>query len=121
MPHKKKVLAFISGFRAGADEWNHEATPIPGVAEVYLPSVARLAVRDYLEAFEKGARKVVVVACHEGQDRFPQATLRTKKRVEQAQALLAEIGMTDALVMLEVAEAGREAVRAAVEAAIKTS
>ncbi len=112
------VVAFVSGFRATAEEWNHQVPPIPGVAEVYLTTVARLSVRDLLEAFERGASKVLVVACRDGQDRYPEATKRAKRRVEQASALLAEIGIKDAIKLLDVADAGREAVRAAIEAAL---
>jgi len=91
------------------------------VAEVYLPSVARLSVSDLLAAFEKGADRVLVVACHEGADRYPQATRRISRRVDQARQLLAEVGLDpDCLRMLELADENREAVHPALVAAAGT-
>jgi ferredoxin len=114
----RKVVAFISGHRATAAEWQGKADTVPGVAEVYLPSAARLSVLDLIGAIERGAAAVVVVACREGIDRYPQAAQRVRRRVEQAQALLAEVGIDPArLQLVEVADQGRAAIRAALQAA----
>ena len=116
----KKTVAYIGGYHASSAEWLGEAAPVPGVAEIYLASVARLSVTDLLVAFEKGAQQVLVVACPVGADRYPQATQRIRRRVEQARQLLAEAGLgADRLQLLEVADQGREAIRAALEAAFE--
>ena len=116
---KKKVIAYISGYRASDREWGGKAEPVEGVGEIYLTSVVRLSVSDLLSAFQKGADAVLVVACRTGADRYPQATQRTRRRVEQAKKLLGEVGIKpERLQMLEIAEQGREAIRVAIEAAV---
>ena len=118
LPGGRKTLAYIGGYRAAPAEWRADADAVPGVAEVYLPSISRLSVTDLLVPFEKGADRVLVVACAAGKDRYPQATSRVRRRVEQARQLLAEIGLESGrLQWLEVADQDRRAVRAAVAAA----
>jgi coenzyme F420-reducing hydrogenase delta subunit len=46
-----------------------------------------------LKAFESGADSVLVIACRDGADRYPQATPRLRARVEQARSLLQEAGL----------------------------
>jgi coenzyme F420-reducing hydrogenase delta subunit len=112
------VVALFSGYPASAAEWRGEADSVADVAEIHLPTVARLSTSDLLTAFEAGAERVHVIACHDGKDRYPQATLRTRRRVEQARKMLAEIGMdADRLEFVETADSGRDAIRAALQAA----
>jgi len=114
----KKVLALIAGYHASAAEWRGEADPAADVAEIYLPSTARLGTADLLGAFEAGAERVLVIACHNDKDRYPQAARRTRRRVEQARQMLAEIGLdADCLELVETADSGRNAIRAALQAA----
>ncbi len=116
-----KIVAFICGHHASAADWRGESEVVAGVAEVYLPSVARLSVSDLLAAFEKGADRVLVLACHEGADRYPQATRRISRRVDQARQLLAEVGLDpDCLRMLELPDEDGEAVHPALVAAVET-
>jgi coenzyme F420-reducing hydrogenase delta subunit len=71
-----------------------------------------------LGAIEAGARAVVVVACPKGADRYPKATERLRRRVEQAQGLLAEVGLgRDRIVWLEAADQPPDALRDALAAA----
>jgi len=106
-----EVVALITGHRAGAAEWRGEAEPVAGVAEIYLPSIARISTQALLQTLERGARSVLVVAC-QGPDRFPEATERLRRRVTQARDLVAEIGLApDCIQLLEVADQGRPAVR----------
>ena len=116
-----KIVAYIGGHHATAAEWQGECEAVPGVAEIYLTSAVRLSTGDLLTAFEQGADRVLVITCHEGKDRFPKATQRVLRRVEQARQLLAEIGMdADRLQAFQVADEGREAIRKVlVEAAQK--
>jgi len=117
----RKIVAYISGYHVSAEEWQGKVEPVPGAVEMYLPSVSRISVSDLLGAFEKGADRVLVVACRKGKDRYPQSTGRIRRRVEQARRMLAEVGLdADRLQWLEVADQGREAIRAALtEAAAK--
>ena len=116
-----KVVAYIGGHHATAAEWQGGCEAVAGVAEIYLTSAVRLSVNDLLTAFEQGVDRVLVITCHEGKDRFPKATQRVLRRVEQARQLLAEVGMdADRLQAFQVADEGREAIRAVlVEAAQK--
>jgi coenzyme F420-reducing hydrogenase delta subunit len=114
-------VAYIGGHHATAAEWQGQCEAVAGVAEIYLTSAVRLSVSDLLTAFERGADRVLVITCHEGKDRFPKATQRVLRRVEQARQLLAEVGMdADRLQAFQIADEGREAIRAVlVEAAQK--
>jgi formate dehydrogenase (NADP+) beta subunit len=98
-------VAFVCGHRASAAQWRGEARLPEGVAAVYLPSLARLSVRDLLGTLEERAEAVIVVALKEEAERFPQATRRARRRFDQAQRLLAEIGAgPDRLRWVEVAD-----------------
>jgi coenzyme F420-reducing hydrogenase delta subunit len=66
---------------------------VPGVEEIYVPSVAGIRTLDLLKAVENGADAVLVIACRDGADRYPQANLRLRSRVEQARSLLQEAGL----------------------------
>jgi Fe-S-cluster-containing hydrogenase component 2 len=118
LPAGGKTLAYIGGYRAMPADWRGESEAVPGVAEVYLPSVARLSVMDLLAPFERGAERVLVVACPDGADRYPRTAQRLRRRVEQARQLLAEAGLgADRLQLLQVADQGRPAIREALAAA----
>jgi len=85
----RKAVAYICGHQAGAELWQNSPA-IAGVAQLLLPSLARLSVPELLAAFEMGATSVAVLALRPASERYPQATARMKKRVEQARVLLAE-------------------------------
>ena len=112
-----RLVAYVGGFRASAEQWRGEADAAANVAALYLHSTSRLSVPDILAALEAGADGVLVVCCAVGTDRYPGVADRTRKRVEQARAMLAEIGMpADCLQLFEVADQGAEAVREALQA-----
>ena len=118
LPAGGKTLAYMGGYRAMPADWRGESEAVPGVAEVYLPSVARLSVMDLLAPFERGAERVLVVACPDGADRYPRTAQRLRRRVDQARQLLAEAGLgADRLQLLGVADQGRPAIREALAAA----
>lgn len=100
-----KVIAFIGGYHASAEEWTLQEEAIDGVAEVYLTSSARLGTMDILNALEK-CDGVIVVACPERADRYPQACGRTSLRVEQARKLLEQAGLDPRRVGLSFSAAG---------------
>jgi len=60
---------------------------------VRLPCTGKVDVQHLLAAFEGGADGVMVVGCLEGECHYMTGNLRARKRVERAQALLAQIGM----------------------------
>lgn len=109
-----KVVAYISGQYASADDWQGNVDGVEGVGEIYVPSVSRISVSDILKAFENGAAGVVVVACKRGTERYPTAAGRIEKRVEQAREMLEEIGLNpEKIQFCEAASGGREVVATA--------
>ena len=116
---KPKVIAYVCGHHASAAEWCGEVEPVEHVAEIYLPSTAQLSSAELLHAFENGADAVLVVACPDGTERYPQTAERTRRRVNHARRMLAEAGLGgQVLQLLEVADQGRQAVRAALTEAV---
>jgi NADPH-dependent glutamate synthase beta subunit-like oxidoreductase/coenzyme F420-reducing hydrogenase delta subunit/ferredoxin len=110
----RKVVALVCGHRASARQWRGEAALPPGVAAVYLPSLARLSVLDILSTLEQGADAVIVVALRADAERYPQATARARRRFDQARRLVAEIGLAaDRLQWVELADTSDDAVAAA--------
>ncbi len=109
----RKIAAYVCGHHAPAAAWSGEASDrVPGVAELYLPSMSRLGVQHILHALESGAEGVIVVACDIGADRYPNATERVRKRVAQARELIEEIGLPgDKVQLVETASEGRAAMR----------
>jgi len=119
---QKKIVAYVCGHHAPANAWGGPMEDaVPGVAELYLPSMSRLGANQMLKAFENGADGVIVVACQIGADRYPGATERVRKRVEQVRDLLGEVGLNpDRVQLVEAANQGRAAMRDAMaEAAEK--
>jgi len=108
------VMAYICGHHAPAAAWSGEEPRVPGVAELYLPSMSRLSAATVLHALRAGARGVIVVACHSGADRYPNATERITKRLQQVRELLGEIGLpAEKVQLLTAADQGRAALREA--------
>jgi len=117
---KLKIIAYVCGHYAPANAWSGTLDdPIEGVAELYLPSMSRLGSMELLSAFEHGADGVIVVAGHAGGDRYPGATERVRRRVEQVRAMLKEVGVNpERLQYVEAADQGRAAMRAAMVDAV---
>jgi NADPH-dependent glutamate synthase beta subunit-like oxidoreductase/coenzyme F420-reducing hydrogenase delta subunit len=114
-----KIVAYISGYYAPATAWaSSSEETIPGVAEVYLPSVSRLGAAEMLHALENGADGLIVVACYLGGDRYPGAGERVARRVEHVREMLKEIGLNpDRVQLVTTAAEGREAMRESIVAA----
>jgi NADPH-dependent glutamate synthase beta subunit-like oxidoreductase/coenzyme F420-reducing hydrogenase delta subunit len=118
---RPRMVAYVCGHRASAAQWRGEVKLPESVAAVYLPSIARLSVRDLLATLEAGAAAVIVVAIKEEAERYPQATRRAHRRFDQARQLLAEINAgPERLQWLELADTGDEAVREALAGAAQT-
>jgi len=113
-------IAYVCGYHAAQADWAGQVEPVDGIAEIYLPSTSRISAADLLHAFENGADAVYVVTSPDGTERYPQTAERTRRRVEQARALLAEAGIDpDALQLLTIADRPRPEIAAAL-AAVKT-
>ncbi len=119
---QKKIVAYVCGHHAPANAWSGRLDDaIPGVAEMYLPSMSRLGVNQILRALESGADGVIVVASDIRGDRYPGATERVSKRVEQVRELIGEIGLNaDRIQLVQAADQGRAAMREAMEQAAQT-
>jgi len=117
---RPKVVAYINGYHAPAAAWSESPEEaIPGVLEVWLPSVSRLGVAEMLRAIEDGADGIVVVTGYLGGDRYPTASERVARRVEQLRVMLSEIGMNPERVqMVRCADEGRDAMRRAIAEAV---
>jgi len=111
----RKIVAYICGHHSPAAAWSGTLEDtIPGVAEIYLPSMSRLSTVEILHAIENGADGVIVVACSSGADRYPGATERVGKRAAHAKELIDEIGLpAERVQVVDVADQGRAAMRAA--------
>jgi len=114
-----KIVAYVCGHYASANAWRGSLEDaVPGVAELYLPSMSRLGANQMLKAFENGADGVIVVASQIGGDRYPGATERVTKRVEQVRELLGEVGLSpDRVQLVAAANEGRAAMREAMAGA----
>jgi len=60
---------------------------------IRVPCTGKVDVIHILRAFEKGADGVYVVGCMEGDCHFNKGNFRARKRVEQVQKLLEDIGI----------------------------
>ncbi|RJP80576.1 MAG: hydrogenase iron-sulfur subunit [Desulfobacteraceae bacterium] len=60
---------------------------------IRVPCTGKVDVIHILRSFEKGADGVYVVGCMEGDCHYNQGNFRARKRVEQAQILLDNIGI----------------------------
>ena len=60
---------------------------------IRVPCTGKVDVIHILRAFEKGADGVYVVGCMEGDCHFNKGNFRARKRVEQAQKLLEDVGI----------------------------
>jgi coenzyme F420-reducing hydrogenase delta subunit len=60
---------------------------------IRVPCTGKVDIIHILRSFEKGADGVSVVGCMEGDCHFNKGNFRARKRVEQAQKLLDDIGI----------------------------
>ncbi len=117
----RRIVTYICGHHAAAADWRGENELPPGMAEIYLPSTARLSAAELLHAFENGADAVFVVSCSDGAERYPQTAERTRRRVVQARRLLAEVGLDpDSLRLFELGDQDRSAIHTALTEAGET-
>ena len=80
-----------------------------GLETVEVPCTGRVDVRHILSAVERGATRVLVVACHPGVCRSLVGNRHAERKVERARELLAEIACTASVELHHVAanEPGR--------------
>jgi NADPH-dependent glutamate synthase beta subunit-like oxidoreductase/coenzyme F420-reducing hydrogenase delta subunit len=102
-----KLVVYSCGHHAPAALWGGTAEDRPaGTTEIYLPSMSRLDVADIVHAFEEGADGVLVLECESGACRYPEVDVRLTKRVEQARALMKEVGVEPEKIGLIIGAAG---------------
>jgi len=65
----------------------------PNIKIILLPCTGRLDVLEVMHAFERGADGVLVAGCLEGDCHFRTGNLNARRRVEQVQKLLDQIGL----------------------------
>lgn len=94
---QKRVLLLTCGYRL----YRIANLDLPEVAEVIIPAMSQLWTSDILYAFEQGASAVMIAECSEGECRYPEVTPRLKKRVEEAQLLLQEVGIPKDKIVLK--------------------
>ncbi len=97
LPGPKKILLITCGYRL----YRISNPGFPDVAEVIVPAMSQLWTSDILYGFEQGATGVMIAECSEGECRYPDVTPRLKKRVEEAQDLLGQIGIPGNKVVLK--------------------
>lgn len=113
-----KIVAYICGHKAPASAWRgHQEFAELGLKQFYLPSTARLSEIELLYAFEAGAKAVVVIACEENSERYPKATKRIRKRVNQAIEILSEVGIDSQRLKIFEVPGNTESIRAALSQA----
>jgi len=60
---------------------------------VRVPCSGKVDVQHLLRAFEKGADGVYIVGCKEGECHYKYGNFRARKRVEQVQKILSDVGL----------------------------
>jgi len=90
--YDKKIVALVCGYKASPSAWRGSIKS-DVIRQIFLPSMARVSASDLLGAFEYGADAIVVIACVDDAERYPQATMRIGNTIEQVQNMLSEIGM----------------------------
>ena len=60
---------------------------------IRVPCTGKVDIIHILRAFEKGADGVYVVGCMEGDCHYNEGNFRARKRVEQAQKILDQVGV----------------------------
>ena len=94
---QKKILLLTCGYRL----YRITNLNLSEVAEVIIPVMSQLWTSDILYAFEQGASAVMIAECSEGECRYPEVTSRLKKRVEEAQLLLQDVGIPKEKIVLK--------------------
>lgn len=72
----------------------------PNVRIIHAPCTGKVEMEHILEAFEHGIDGVLVAGCLEGGCHFQEGNLRAKQRVERLRALLDQIGVGGARLIM---------------------
>jgi coenzyme F420-reducing hydrogenase delta subunit/NAD-dependent dihydropyrimidine dehydrogenase PreA subunit len=83
--------------------WYPQTRVAPDAGAVMLPCTGRLSVRLLLNALEQGAEKIMVAVCSEDDDgRFVTGHRQTRAAVDEARAILEEIGIDPEVIELSI-------------------
>jgi len=91
-----KVVAFLCNWcsYAGADKAGQHQLPVPPeLAVIRVMCSGRVEPTLVLEAFQKGADGVMVLACHPGDCHYKEGNLRAYCRAELLQRLVPQLGI----------------------------
>ena len=108
-----KVVAFLCNWcsYAGADKAGSNQLPVPEeLSVIRIMCSGRLEPTMVLEAFQKGADGVMVLACHAGDCHYKEGNLRAFCRIELMQRMVPQLGIHPERLMLDcisAAEADR--------------
>lgn len=108
VPSDIRVLAFLCNWcsYAGADKAgaNQLAVP-PELSVIRVMCSGRVEPTMILEAFQKGADGVMVLACHPGDCHYKEGNLRAYCRAELLQRMLPQLGVNPDRFMLDYVSA----------------
>ena len=91
-----KVVAFLCNWcsYAGADKAGSNQLPVPSeLSVIRVMCSGRIEPSLILEAFQKGADGVIVLACHPGDCHYKEGNLRAFCRAELLQKLVPQLGI----------------------------
>ncbi|MDR3581171.1 MAG: hydrogenase iron-sulfur subunit [Oryzomonas sp.] len=91
-----KVVAFLCNWcsYAGADKAGASQLPVPAeLSVIRVMCSGRIEPTLILEAFQKGADGVMVLACHPGDCHYKEGNLRAFCRAELLQRLVPQLGI----------------------------
>lgn len=94
-----RIVAFLCNWcsYAGADKAGANQLPVPPeVSVIRVMCSGRIEPTLILEAFQKGADGVMVLACHPGDCHYKQGNLRALCRAELLERMLPQLGIDPA-------------------------
>jgi coenzyme F420-reducing hydrogenase delta subunit len=103
-----RVVAFLCNWcsYAGADKAGANQLPVPAeLSVIRVMCSGRVEPTIILEAFQKGADGVMVLACHPGDCHYKEGNLRAFCRTELLQRMVAQLGVNPERLMLDYVSA----------------
>ncbi|AGX88218.1 hydrogenase iron-sulfur subunit [Candidatus Symbiobacter mobilis] len=107
-PQPLRVVAFLCNWcsYAGADKAGANQLPVPpDISVVRVMCSGRVEPTVVLEAFQKGADGVMVLACHPGDCHYKEGNLRAYPRMELLRRLVEQLGIAPERLVLDYVSA----------------
>ncbi len=108
--HGLRVVAFLCNWcsYAGADKAGANQLAVPAdISVIRVMCSGRVEPTLILEAFQKGADGVMVLACHPGDCHYKEGNLRAALRLELLQRMLSPLGIHPDRLMLDFVSAAQ--------------